>query len=169
MEMDVSRFSDVYDVRILREDDIPEIYQLCSKNELYYRYCPPFVSTDSLRDDMQALPPGREKKDKYYVGYYEQGKLNDVMDFINGFPDSRTAFIGFFMTAKERQNRNLGTKIISDLCAYLKESCFQEVRLGWVKGNPQAENFWHKNHFVETGVTYDTDGYTVIVAHRILK
>ncbi|MCI8847954.1 MAG: GNAT family N-acetyltransferase, partial [Oscillibacter sp.] len=28
------------------------------------------------------------------------------------------------------------------------------------------EHFWHKNGFRETGVTYDTENYTVIVAQR---
>lgn len=46
---------------------------------------------------------------------------------------------------------------------------YKAVRLGWVKGNSQSEGFWRRNGFVETGDTYDTGGYTVIVAERDLK
>ena len=35
-------------------------------------------------------------------------------------------------------------------------------------GAEHAESFWHKNGFTETGVTYDTDSYTVVVAQRNL-
>ena len=34
------------------------------------------------------------------------------------------------------------------------------------EGNPQAEQFWCKNGFRETGVTYNSDEYTVIVAQK---
>lgn len=42
-------------------------------------------------------------------------------------------------------------------------------RIVWVKGNPQAEHFWKKNGFVETGATNETDKYTVVVARRGLQ
>ena len=166
--MDVSLFSDQYLVRCLNEDDITEIYALCSKNTLFYQYCPPFVTKESIAGDMKALPPNKEAFDKYYLGYYDKEKLIAVMDLIGGFPDKDTAFIGFFMTDITIQNSGIGSGIIHDLCSRLKGLGFSGVRLGWVKGNPQAEHFWHKNCFKETGVTYDTGSYTVVVAQRAL-
>ena len=70
------------------------------------------------------------------------------------------------MTDVSVQNTGTGSQIIHDLCAYLARIGMVSVRLGWVKGNPQSEHFWHKNGFKETGVTYDTENYTVIVAQR---
>lgn len=66
--IDVSRFSNRYLVRCMASDDIGEIYKLCRNNALYYRYCPPFVTEQSIADDMKALPPNKEDFDKYYVG-----------------------------------------------------------------------------------------------------
>ena len=63
----INGLSGEYAVRRLAEEDIPEILALCEKNTLYYRYCPPFVSEQSIRDDMNALPPGKTVSDKYYV------------------------------------------------------------------------------------------------------
>ena len=37
---------------------------------------------------------------------------------------------------------------------------------GWVKGNPQAEYFWKKNGFIETGAENTTKDYTVTIAQR---
>jgi hypothetical protein len=44
----------------------------------------------------------------------------------------------------------------------------KEVRLCWVDGNPQAEHFWHKNGFKETGATNVTEAYTAIVARKVV-
>ena len=117
---------------------------------------------------MNALPPNKEICDKYYVGYYKGEELIAVMDFIMAYPDEKTAFIGFFMTAASIQNTGIGSSIIDDLCRYLADIRLSSIRLGWVKGNPQAEHFWRKNNFKETGITYDTDHYTVVVAQRAL-
>lgn len=72
------------------------------------------------------------------------------------------------MTAASIQNTGIGSNIIDDLCRYLADIGLLSVRLGWVKDNPQAEHFWHKNSFKETGITYDTDNYTVVAAQRAL-
>lgn len=168
MDMDLSRFSRDYTVRRLGKADVAGIYSLCSQNRLYYQYCPPFVTEQGILDDMKALPPNKEMRDKYFVGYYKGEDLIAVMDFIRAYPNEKTGFIGFFMTAASVQNTGIGSGIVDGLCRYLTEIGLTYVRLGWVKGNPQAEHFWHKNHFQETGETYDTDGYTVVVAQRAL-
>lgn len=168
MDVDVSFFSDCYNVRLMDESDIADIFSLCSKNSLYYQYCPPFVTERSIADDMKALPPNKEAFDKYYLGYYNEEILIAVMDFIMAYPDEKTAFIGFFMTEVSVQNAGIGSRIIDDLCTYLSGIGLSSVRLGWVKGNPQAEHFWRKNSFTETGDICDTDNYTVVVAQRVL-
>ena len=72
------------------------------------------------------------------------------------------------MTDVSVQNTGVGSRIIDELCRMLMEAGIKSIRLGWVKGNPQAESFWHKNRFSETGAAYNTDNYTVIVAQRNL-
>ncbi len=166
--MEVSLFSNQYLIRKMCTDDVAEVYKLCYKNSLYYQYCPPFVSEQSIMEDMNALPPNKEMCDKYYLGFYDGNKLIAVMDFIMSYPEESTAFIGFFMTDVSIQNTGIGSKIINDLCAYLSSIEMANVRLGWVKGDPQAEHFWHKNGFRETGATYNAENYTVIVAQRSL-
>ena len=158
MQMDISLFSNDYIVRRMEKADVADIYLLCSKQGVYYQYCPPFVTEQSILDDMNALPPNKEICDKYYVGYYKGEELIAVMDFIMAYPDEKTAFIGFFMTAASIQNTGIGSSIIDDLCRYLADIGLLRVRLSWVKGNPQAEHFGHKNDFKETGITYDKHG-----------
>ena len=166
--MDITKFSNQFQVRRLDQNDIEAVFALCSRNSLYYQYCPPSVTRQSIIEDMKALPPDKDLADKYYLGYFSGKKLIAVMDFIASFPEETTAFIGFFMTDDSVQKKGIGSSIIDELCACLPDAGFIRIRLGWVKGNPQAEHFWHKNGFAETGVTYESNGYTVVAAQRKL-
>lgn len=158
--------SETYTVRRLEEADLEALLALCRGNPLYYRHCPPEPTPESLRGDMAALPSGKEPEDKYYLGYFQRGRLAAALDLILRYPDDQTAFIGFFMVEKDLQGTGVGTAMMQELFAALHGDGFCAVRLGWAKGNPQSEHFWKKNGFRETGVTYDAGAYTVVVAQR---
>lgn len=158
--------SKTYAVRRLTEHDLPAILALCRTNPLFYKHCPPNVTEDSIRADMQALPPGKTPKDKYYLGYFDGNRLAAVLDLILGFPNEETAFIGFFMVDAALQGRGVGSALVEELCCHLKSCGFAAVRLGWVQGNPQSEHFWHKNNFKENGARSKNDTYTILYAQR---
>ena len=167
--MEVSLFSGRYTVRTLTYENIDEIYELLSKNVLYYEYCPPYVTRQGILGDINALPPGKTIRDKYYVGFYQEDRLIAVMDLIDGYPETGIAYIGFFMTDVSLQNRGLGSGIIDDLCKYLAGMEYHSVRLAWVKGNPQAEHFWLKNCFRPIMEAKSNVADRVIVAERVLQ
>lgn len=135
---------------------------------MYYQYCPPFVSPESIEEDMKALPPGVSEQNKYYVGYYDGDKLIAVMDLIDGYPEKDIVFIGFFMCDKSIQKCGIGTNIITELLDYIKNRGYKSVQLAWVKGNPQAEHFWLKNGFAVVKETTSTAADCVILAERKL-
>ena len=166
--VDPALLSARYEVRRLTEAELPELLALCRGNPRYYLHCPPEPSAESLLADLAALPPRRTLNDKYYLGFYEHGELAAVLDLIPGFPKPEIAFWGFFMLRRELQGQGRGTALVSELCGALAALGFRSVRLGWVRGNPQAERFWKKNGFHETGVSYETGAYTVVVAQREL-
>ena len=166
--MDIRGLSDKYIVKKLEDSDIQDIFELCRENKLYYEYCPPAVTEESIKRDMDALPPGIAINDKFYIGFYTDGKLIAVMDLIYGYPEKKIAYIGFFMTNVKIQKRGIGSEIISELCCYLKQEGFVSVRLAWVKGNPQAEHFWLKNLFAILGETTGNVSDSVILAERRL-
>ena len=158
--MEITEISKNYQVRRLGRDDVDAIYELCRENRIFYRYHEPFVTKESILDDMEALPPGKSREDKYYVGFFEGGSLAAIMDLILGYPEKNTAFIGLFMTDVRYQHRGVGSQIISGLAAYLSAcGCekirlgvgFRRLRLGVDKGNPQSHAFWTKNRFQTIG------------------
>ena len=58
--MNISLLSNKYNVKRIETPDIEIVYELCCNNSLYYQYCPPFVSTQSIMDDMSASPPNKK-------------------------------------------------------------------------------------------------------------
>ncbi len=165
----MERIFNKYTVKKLGEQELEQVYQLCQGNPQYYQYCPPFVTKESIRADMNALPPRKMIEDKYYLGFYDGDSLVAVMDLILKFPKEETAFVGFFMMNAAYQGRGIGTAIMEEMCACLKEYGFYYVRLGFAKGNPQSEHFWMKNGFQRTGVEVQNEGYTVVVLEKQLR
>ena len=82
MGMELRALSKNYAVRALDSKDLAAIYALSCKNELYYQYHPPFVTRESIIEDMKALPPGKTYEDKYYIGFFEGDVLVAMMDLI---------------------------------------------------------------------------------------
>lgn len=167
INMDIQALSKVYKVTKLEEADIPAVYELCLGNPQYYKHCPPAVSVESIHADMQALPPGKALKDKYYIGFRSGEKLIAVMDLVWEYPDEKTAYIGFFMVDAKMQSKGIGSGIIEEVCRYLA-SRFSYVRLGYVKRNMQSEHFWIKNGFLPTGKISKTTDYDVVMMQRRL-
>ncbi|MBD4339791.1 GNAT family acetyltransferase, partial [Xanthomonas citri pv. citri] len=87
-----------YKVRTLDIHDVDTIYDMSCKNEIFYQYHPPFVTKESIVEDMSALPPNKRSDDKYYIGFFEGDSLVANMDLILGYPADEIAFIGLFMT-----------------------------------------------------------------------
>ena len=65
------------------------------------------------------------------------------------------------------QGKGIGTQIIQEVEEELKKE-FSYIRLGYVKGNVQAESFWLKNGLKKTGVESETDDYTVVVMQKTI-
>jgi len=164
----VSEFSKKFEIRKLSIEDIDEIYNLCLTNPLYYEYCPPAPTKESVLEDLFALPPNVAMEDKYFVGFFEKGRMVALMDLIDGYPEDKIAFIGFFMTDASVQNKGLGSEIISELADYLRSINYLAIRLAWAKGNPQPEHFWLKNGFYAIKETSSTAAARVIITEKKL-
>ena len=157
-----------YAVRPLTAADMPDLLALARGNPLYYEHMHTRPTLENLTRDLTAPPPRKTLDDKYFLGYYQGGRLTAALDLITGYPDRSTAFIGWFILDPSVQGRGEGTALISELLAFLKDRGFSSVRLGRVKGNPQSKRFWEKNGFAPTGVETDGGGYTIVVMRREL-
>ena len=145
--MEINALSKKFYVRKLDENDVELIYDLSCKNPIFYQYHPPFVTRESIFEDMKALPQGKSYDDKFYVGFFENKSLVAMMDLILDYPEKDIAFIGVFMTNIQYQHKGISSEIICEIAMYLKSLGYKKIRLGVDKGNPQSYSFWSKNHF----------------------
>lgn len=145
--LDINTFSKNYVVKRLREKDVNEVFAFCRENTFYYECCGRNVEIENILSDMTIFPPGKELKDKYYVGFYEDDQLVALMDLIDGYPSKDTIYIGFFMTNANLQGRGIGSIIIEQLCVMLMHNGISRIELAYDKDNPQSKHFWNKNGF----------------------
>lgn len=110
--MEINSLSKRFYVRKLDRNDVQMIYDLSCKNHIFYQYHPPFVTKESILEDMEALPPGKNYDDKFYVGFFEKENLVAIMDLILAYPEKEIAFIGFFMTNIQYQNKGISSEIL---------------------------------------------------------
>ena len=162
-------FSQEYAVlRPLTAADVDEILALCTGNEQFYHYHPPLATRESILEDMTALPSGKCAEEKHYLGFFDGETLAAVLDLIERYPQDDTAYVGFFMTKKERQGRGLGTALIGELLDELRQNKFRKVRLAVDRGNPQSRAFWGKNGFALTGEEFPHNDSAYLPMERAL-
>ena len=165
--IDISKLSGRYHIRPMEAADADDILALCRGNALYYRYCGMEATREQVLTDLHLAPPEVDPGDKHYVGFYQDGALAAVMDLIDGYPEERDCFIGFFMMNKSLQGRGIGSELIREVCACLGENGYGAVRLGIDKANPQSTHFWKKNGFAVIRQV-EQQGGTVLVARKSL-
>ena len=117
--IDISKFSQQYLIRTLGINDVCEIQIICKRNELFYKYTNAHPTKENILLDMNITPPNVSPRDKYYVGFYKEDRLVAILDLIDGWPDNKTAYIGFFMMNPDFQGKNIGSQIIKDITQYL--------------------------------------------------
>ncbi len=145
--IDIQKFSDKYFVRKMNEDDIDLIFHFCQHNTQYYEYCGKDISMELIENDFHITPPNIPIEQKYYIGFFEGKQLVAIMDLIDGYPEEKCAYIGFFMMNHMMQGKNIGSQIIHYVFDYLKSVGFTMCMLGIDKDNPQSNHFWKKNGF----------------------
>ena len=148
-----------YSVRKLQpvDADIKKIYALESSNPLFYQYHPPFVTRQSILDDMAALPPGKTMADKFYIGFFDGETLIAVLDLILAYPDKHAAYIGFFMVDKSHQKQGTGSRLVADIEVAMRKEGMRHIRLAIDEGNPQSRAFWTKNGYAPCGPAVPND------------
>ena len=165
--IDISKLSSRYDVQRLDDSDADLILRLCGNNTLYYQYCDAEPSREQVLRDLHITPPGVDMSRKYYVGFFREEELAAVMDLIDGYPEPEIGYIGFFMVSADLQGKEIGSGIIRDVCAYLKQTGKTAVRLAMARDNPQATHFWKKNGLLVIREA-EQNGWTALVAEKKL-
>lgn len=166
--LNIERITPRCNVRLLTPEDVSALLDMAAGHPLFYQHLHEEPSAEGFLEDLAALPPRCTPEDKYYAGYFRDGRLMGALDLITGFPKPDTAFVGFFMLHRDVQGQGLGSALVGDLLSFLRDAGYRAVRLMYVKGNPQSAAFWAKNGFTPTGVEPKQERYTQVVLERTL-
>ncbi len=164
--MNLYDLSKQYRVKKITNEDIPAVYKLCSGNPDYYRHMNLQPTPENLTEVITVLPPGKDLEDKYFVGFWEGASLLAILDLILDYPVEKTAFIGWFMLEKARQGGGVGSALVREILEALHRAGMKKVRLGCIKGNRRAYEFWKKHGFAPTGEETKQKDYTIIAMER---
>ena len=166
--MNLSKLSTIYNIRRMGENDVSLILDLENGNPLYFNYCPPKPSKQTVLNDLQALPEGKNMEDKFYIGFFKENRLVAIMDFIVSFPIKETIYIGLFMMDCKESGQGKGSLIINEVLTAFREEGSTKVRLAYMKGNPQSKRFWEKCGFTETGIERENEHGKAVVLEKTL-
>ncbi len=67
--MEPAGLSSRYGARRLCDSDVGAVYRLSAGNPIFYKYCPPCVTLESIREDMKVLPPGKAEKINFTLDF----------------------------------------------------------------------------------------------------
>lgn len=146
--LDLSTLSSAYDVRQLTEEDIADVYSLARSNRRFYRQLKMRPSLARLSEVVTRVPEGATVEGKHFVGFFdEEGFMVAVMDLLCGYPQAKTAFIGWIIVDAALQNQGIGSQIVADVRAGLAAKGFERLELSCPKRNTEALAFWETQGF----------------------
>ena len=110
------------------------------------------VSLDAAAEMLVALPPGKDYKDKFFLGIFDDGTLVGCIDLIRGYPSEFIACVGLLLIAEPYEGRGLGSRAFEQVLEVVGDwhTC-TKLRLGILKTNEKAMYFWRKLGFAPTG------------------
>ena len=164
--LNLDTLSTTYKIKKISEEDISDVYNLCKANTKYYEYAKTEPTKRNLTEVISQLPEGTGPENKYFVGFYDNDKLIAILDLITKYPNVDNAFIGWFMVDVHLQRKGIGSELFADIRSSLKAQGYNHLRLGVIKNNVEAINFWTKQGFKYTGITNKQEEYNVLVMSR---
>lgn len=160
---ELSKASSVFSFNYVTNDNINDVLALEKGNALFYKLlCKPLPKLKECYDDLTALPPGKDLKDKLFTAVYKDKNLVALIDFISAYPDDETGFIGFFMIDSKLHHKETAKMLFEDLKKASRACNLNTLQLGCYETNTVGLAFWKKCGFVEIDRVNDDENNTII-------
>lgn len=134
--------------RELKPHDAPALQAVYQTVPAYY------ALFGGLRPDeaREALTQGPGVGGSHHSwGVYEGDDLVGHLDFLLGYPEATTAYLGLLLIRGDRHARGLGRAAFEQWAAWVMAGPFRRIRLGVVEGNEPALAFWRRVGCLPTG------------------
>lgn len=98
-------------------------------------------------DDILARPQGLSIEQKTYCIIYKDKEVFALLDYLEKFPNDRSAYIGLFVLNMQFHSKGYAKELFDGLADISKNMNFTEIQLGCMIDNKAGCKFWKKNGF----------------------
>ena len=138
-----------YNIIPITENEYMNVYNLQKKNTHYFSVVQEDLSYESCVESILELPPNTDLSQKHFIGFYNKGQLEAVMDYVEGYPTSKIVWIGLLMIDVSVQKCGVGSNIVRAFSSSAHKCDFSSIRLGVIEPNISALQFWTSHSFIE--------------------
>ncbi len=103
----------------------------------------------NVEQDITNIPDGVQKSQKNYRLVSFNDEILGAVDYITGYPEKNTLFIGLLIIKNNKHRQGFGEKIFNYLEDLFKSEGFLKIRLGVIADNEIGFSFWKKQNFKE--------------------
>ena len=120
------------------------------KNNYYFsKISDNLPNISNVEEDIKTIPDGVQKSQKNYRLVSFNNEILGAVDYITGYPEKNTVFIGLFIIKNNKHRQGFGEKIFDYLENLFKSEGFLKIRLGVITDNEIGFSFWKKRNFKE--------------------
>lgn len=163
---DYHKLSATYDVELISEDNYGEVLELYKDNMQYFEQLGIEPDLETVKHDAAVCPEGCDPANRYFVLLRDPDVVGAARICLH-YPRQDAVWIDFIMIPSDMQGFSYGSEMLRDMLDAFTECGFMWAEAGYVKGNRQAEKFWHRNWFVDLmSETRQEDGQ---VYHHMIR
>ena len=136
-----------WEIRSAGEDDFDAVLALLERCSDFFHLGGTPISAESLRQDMAELPPRCTPERKHYMALWKDGTPWMVLDLVEGYPRSKTLFVGLFVMDPALRRQGVGRTVVTALLKAAKQAGFDRARLACRPDNSAGHAFWESMGF----------------------
>lgn len=165
-DFDYHKLSDTYDVELIGEGNYEDVLELYKDNMQYFEQFGITPTIETVRQDAERCPKDCDPANRYFVVLRDPDVVGAARIYLH-YPRQDAVWIDFIMIPSDMQGFSYGSEMLRDMLDAFTDCGFMWAEAGYVKGNRQAEKFWHRNWFVDLMTeTREDDG---LVYHHMIR
>lgn len=135
-------------------EHLGDIFRLLAGNEEFLRNTQAHEQTmEECEENLTARPPQVAAENKHFLVIYEKGECVALLDYLEGYPEKETAYIGLFIVDASRHGNGIGRRI-NDAFMRAAQCCgYRNIKLGCHRRNESGYWFWRKNRYIAESMT----------------
>lgn len=130
------------------EDLFERVLKIYNTNQEYFQISMNGKpSMKSVIEDKNEIPPNSSIENKNYKLITLNGVDIGVIDYVVNYPNEDTIYIGLFMIDRNFHRNGYGKEFIEEFITNMRNQGFNRIRLGVLKENIKAFEFWTRMEF----------------------